>query len=825
MDQNRSSTEPPVPAPSEEQAHAKKLLGEIDEVLESSEWKEYEKAIKKNREYAKGEQHSDKSGELVRANLVHAEVMSLVSTVYAKDPEISITPTEAVTADRYEQVKQMGKTMELVLNSQFMPSQANLKKNAKAAIRATATAFIGWVKVVYQKDYEQDPEIAHRIKDVQDDIERIEHLDKEIEREGAGESGTELDAQKQELTQMLTALESKPEVVRSEGLVIDKPLSEDMLFSLDVMDSIDISDAGWITQRVWMTVDKCVQKFKFCPSKSSRYASDRSKKDDKTEKVHELVCVYEMWHEVNSTVYTLIDGYDGYLKPPFTPSKSGERFHGFFPLILDPVDGERIPLSLVGNLTEMQDEHNETRTNYRHHRKHNLPVMIGIEGKVSQKDADKVKNAESWEVVLIEGGNEGERIEDYLHQFVNPSIDPNVYTTDHIRQDWEQVTRRGDAARGSVATAKTATEANILQQGLATSSSEAQDTVEEWLREIAQYSAEVLLQEMSFEQVQRIAGEEAVWPEMTKDEVFDIVTLDIRAGSSGKPDKSREQEQWIKFLPELRDSLMAINEMEATGAGDRAEILRKLVEETLRRFDERIDIDEYFPKSEDEGQDQTQQIMQQLQQAQQELEQLKESKQAEQEANQLDAKVRVQEAQRRLEESAFKKEAAAIKGRSEIASAQGQGEQLQVDAKIKQLELQIKQEELRLKESEMQYKAAECGSRLDEAKIKQTTMYAKSESDLALANKKAENDEKAQVEKQSEQKKEEKQPDVSKAIEKIANEVKSIKETADAANEQKSKSISLVVNGKTYLAKVDKNGAVQMKAGGKTYRGKVKEGS
>lgn len=589
-----------VPVPSHEEAsHAKKLLGEIEQVLESEEWQNYVKEIQKNRLYAKGRQHDDGSDELVRANLIHPEIMSLVSTVYAKDPDISVTPTEAVSTSRYPQYKAFGKTLELVLRNQFAPAQANLKAKAKAAVRGAATSFIGWTKLVYQKDYQTDPLIEDRIKDIQDDLERLEHLIAQVDREQTGEDAGDLDAQKKELEEMLKSLQEQPEVVRSEGLIIDRPLSEDMIWSLDTVDSSEISRSEWIAQRYWMSVDKCKQKFGFCPSQSSRYSKDRAKREDKSEKNASLVCIYEVWHETNSRVYTLIDGWEGYMREPFTPDKVGERFHGYFPLIYDPVDGERYPLCAVSQLRELQDEHNETRTNFRYHRKHSIPIWIGIEGKITQKDARKITNAESMEVVLIEG-DESQPIENYIHQFQNPTIDPNVYMTDHIREDWELITRRGDAARGSVAEAKTATEANILQQGLKVSSSELQDTTEEWMRDMTQYAAELLLQQMSFQQVQRIAGEDAVWPEMTKDVIFDMVTLEIRAGSSGKPDKMREQEQWLKFLPELRETLLAIDQMEAEDQDDRAMILRKLVEETLRRFDEKIDMDEFFPRKDEQ---------------------------------------------------------------------------------------------------------------------------------------------------------------------------------------------------------------------------------
>lgn len=612
----------------QEAAHSKQLLKEINEVVESEEFKRYVEDIEKNRLYARGRQHEDDSGELVRANLIHSEIKALISTVYAKDPDISVTPTEAVSPKRYQQYRQFGKTLELVLANQFGPQNANLKAKAKTAIRASATSMIGWVKVAYQKDYQTDPQISARMRDIQDDIERMEMLRNEAMDEQPGTDGSDPEQRIEELKNMYAALEAEPEIVRQEGLVIDTVRPEDMIVSIEVQDSTAIVGAEKLTQRIWMTEERCKQRFGFIPSKGTRYAAHSSStgtklttSERKIQKGQQLVCIYEQWNMLNNRVYTLCDGYEGYMRKPYTPKKVGERFHGFFPLIMDPVDGTVYPLCLVTNLRELQDEHNETRTNFRHHRKHSVPMWIGIEGKVTPKDANKIRNAESMEVVLIEG-DESMPIEHYIHQFQNPTIDPNVYMTDHIREDWEKVTRRGDAARGSVAKAKTATEANILQQGLNVDSNEAQDTVEEWLRDIAQYSAEVLLQEMTPQQVMRIAGEQAVWPAMTKDIIFDMVALEIRAGSSGKPDKRQEQEQWLMFLPELRDTLMQVQELKAAGQDEASKILMRLVEETFRRFDEKIDIEEFIPRKNEMEEAEEDAQRQQQQQKQQEAERL-----------------------------------------------------------------------------------------------------------------------------------------------------------------------------------------------------------
>ena len=312
-----------------------------------------------------------------------------------------------------------------------------------------------------------------------------------------------------------------------------------------------------------------------------------------------LVRVYELWNMADKQIYTLIDGYEGYLKEPYTPRKVGERFHGFFPLIFDEIDGSAYPIALVTQLTSLQDEHITTRSNFKEHRERSVPFNVAHGGQLDPSDTDRLTNPKFMETVVLKSAPENMPLEQVFKSVQHPPIDPAVYSTEHIRQDWEQVTRRGDASRGTVARSKTATEADILQSNLNVDTSERRDVVEDWFRQVAQYSLELVLQEMSETEVQRIAGEGAQWPNLTRNEVFDMVSLDVRVGSSGKPNANQEMERWLKMLPQFREALLAIVEMNDAGKDAQAEIMTKLLRETIERFEERIDLDALLPQKEE----------------------------------------------------------------------------------------------------------------------------------------------------------------------------------------------------------------------------------
>ena len=614
--------------PRDEKAFTKVLIDQIDARLESPEYKQHLKDIKKNRKYAKGTQNmvGTEGGEeetgVVRANLIHPELKKAMNECYAKNPEVSITPSENVGKDRYETWKQVGKTLELVINNQFSTGQADLKAKAKRAVRSADTTSFGWIKAIYQKHIETDPTVVARMDDVQDNIQIIDRLMKELEDdEGSQEELQSKEASREELQQQLKTLEESKEIVRAQGISLTVRPSECVIFSMEVTDTDDIQRADWITDLIWMKESKVKERFGFCPDKASKYnemASDKGIESTASKEDQDLwIRVYEMWRRSDKQIYTMCDGYEGYLKDPYTPRKIGERFHGFFPLMFDPTDGSAFPYALVTQLRSLQDEHITTRSNFKEHRERSVPFNVAHGGLLDPNDVKNLTNPKFMETVVLKSAPEGMPLDQVFKAVQQNPIDPSVYSTDHISRDWEQVTRRGDASRGTVGISKTATEADILQSNLNVDTSERRDVVEDWFAQLTRYCLELILQEMSEEEVKKIAGEQAQWPQMSRNEVFDMVQLNVRVGSSGKPNASQEMERWLKMLPQFREALLAIVEMQEAGKDDQAEILTKLLRETIERFEERIDLDALLPKKDEEGQiDPEKQKAMQQQQAQ-----------------------------------------------------------------------------------------------------------------------------------------------------------------------------------------------------------------
>lgn len=575
----------------------------LEHAIKSQREAKVEEKFKRLRKYVRGNVEDDGKPGLVRTNIIHSNFAAILPQVYAKNPEIAVSPSESADERNYGWVRPFCKTLQAVLNRVFI-NDGRLKKRAKAAIRAAMTVGAGWVKLSWQKDIRRDPIIENRIADAQDNLRRIRQLIADIE--DGDESRCELEAKQGELEQQIAALSDQAEVMLASGVVLDNVLTEDIFVLDDALTDFDgYEQADAIAHRVWMTAERYKEVFgKEPPEKAARYGQDkreRGQSSNDADKV-ELVAVFEAWDRRSQTVYTLCAGADEWAREPYRPGVFGRRFYPFFALTFNLVDGSRDPLPDAELLIELQDEYNTTRTNFAEHRRENLPVRVFRKsGDLTDSDIRSLANRAANQWIGIEG-DPSKPIQQDVAILQNPPVDPGTYDVQPILRDAEMVMGAGDAAKGTINKAKTATEAEIMAQGLQSRVGERQDVVEDWIGDMANMSAELCLQMMSRDEVVAIAGRNCVWPKLTKDEVFSLVSIQIRAGSTGKPNRNREREQWSQMLPQIQQAVQQIMQLRQAGQNDMAETVIKLLEETLHRFDERIDIEQFIPPRQEGGQ-------------------------------------------------------------------------------------------------------------------------------------------------------------------------------------------------------------------------------
>ena len=580
--------------------------------LSYRKWKRRYREIEHSRRYALGKttwrsqtitpgQANQEAGKIIKSNIIHATLQNMLPLIYAKNPEIAVKPNQHIDPSGYDYrtADLFSETLELVLNSCL--KKAELKRVAKQVLRSCMVSKIGILKITYQRDYIKDPLVSRQLHDAQ---ESLAALIETIRQEDSVDQ-QDADALIQKQNMIVESLEQQVTVMRREGLNLGVVRPEDfrMDTSLDTLQ--DYKQAQWMANRTWMTPKEVMSRFQLDKKALEKFSTyrrnqngipQRLTKDSNLgegEDVSIAIPVWEYWDKITQTVYTWAEGGDSYIKVPFHPQKMGDSWFPFFILGLNWIDGEEWPISDVDLLENLQDEYMTIRTQASKHRDLAAPFYVADSSRINYEDIETFSNATIGDIALINASGAG--VNTVFQPASTPPFNPMIYDTSSVRSDIEWISGLGDAARGSVARSKTATEANILQEGLSNRTGEKVDLLEDWLKDVATFSAEILLQEMSAEMVAQEVGQNAFWPQLDKQTLYDRINVEIKAGSTEMPDKNQEQMRWVELMPIIMQNIDAIQAMRMQGIPDEFNPFINLVKETFKRFDERIDVVKFIP--------------------------------------------------------------------------------------------------------------------------------------------------------------------------------------------------------------------------------------
>jgi len=580
--------------------------------------------FEKNRRLLAGKVKGERDEkESVRANLHYANMAAMIPQVYAKDPEFAVRPTLAVAPDQLEAVKRFARTGEAMLTT-VLVKRADLKKQAKRIVRSNYTTSVGWIKCSYQEDPTRAPLIENKLKDTQENIARIEALLQNIENP---EMASQHELELAQLKQALAGLETQQEVKVAKGLPVDFVLSEDILVLDSTVRTItDYLRSSAMAHRVWMTPQQYQIRFGYAPKTAKKYSEQAGQSGQPQgatgSEASCLLCVWEIWDQDANRIYYVCDGEDGFCEPPSSPDWTGKRWYPFFLVAFNEIDGSFYPLSDVDLTDKLVKEYNQNRDDQVRDRKACLPVnVIRKGGALTDDDAKKIANREGSDVIMVEGVG-GQPLTNDLFIGQLGKMDAAAYDTTSTRYDMERLLGGSDSSTGSITKAKTLGEAEILTAALRGRTDERRDTIEDMLNELGPYAMEIMLRKYSLAEVQAIAGPEAEWPRMSIEDIFNIVSVEVRAGSTGKPNQAQEQERWTKLLPIVNEAVAKVSELREKGQEALADAVIELTRETLRRFDERIDIEQFLPKKPAEGEDDPAQMKQQLMAGKAQMEEL-----------------------------------------------------------------------------------------------------------------------------------------------------------------------------------------------------------
>lgn len=511
---------------------------------------------------------------------------------------------------RHREAKQFAQTLDIVIKRMWQ--RANLKLAAENTLVSGLTVGIGWFKCTWQDQTGENPAVAKEMAGL---TTKLKSIQQKIEELALGDA-SEPEAEAAELQLQIDGLKENLNVVTARGLAIDFVDAED----IQVAEGVNLDhylDAPWIAHRVFFKKDAAKATYPEIADdigEATTYRCNKPEDDADTWNVRvdaedaesytkydgnadgtEYVCVWEVWDRESGQVLTYIEGIDRYAREPFAPDAT-RRFYPFFQFSPVKLDKQRHPQSLVTRSRRLLDEYNRARTGFATHRGRAKPGVFFDAANIDADSAGKIARGDTGEYTPDKGQNPQVPVAQSFFLKAYPPVDMGLYSTAPIRAELEMIWGIQEALSSSIHTAKTATEAEIQQHGSMSRLDFMRNALDTALSQLAYYCAEVLLIHMDREDVVQIAGQFALWPQdMGGDDLDALVLVDIKAGSSGKPNTMREHQVWIETLPVIQNAILKIGQLRGSEPDDIANCIEELVIETLARTGQRLDADRFLP--------------------------------------------------------------------------------------------------------------------------------------------------------------------------------------------------------------------------------------
>lgn len=607
-----------------------------EEALVDKFWRKYDldrkfdenfrKQVAIDRRYAAG---TSDLAWAVTTNLIGAFIDILKAILYARDPDVSVKKAMQVDEENTTQMEAFARTLEIVISHLW--ARGRLKKQARKSVAGVLSTAEGWLKCNLITEKVPQPQTEKALNDVQETLGHLRAQLKLLE-DPQGKDQTEVEAEIAEKEALKKSLESKLELAINKLFAIDYIPCERMQVATNVAAIEDYLDADTISNEEYLSKDEALARFDRLTAedmKSAKVYYQQEPKELTTRDIDNVlpqgmltaesaqafvssqsspeqppfVRVVEQWNRKDKLIRTAIDGVKKWAVAPYPPPLPTSRFYPYFYLAFYEVDGQRHAQSLCWRLYKLQDEYSAARSNFRLTRERSIPGVIFNATGLDEVEAKKLTESKHQEYTALRPSDPATPVGNLFAPKPVQSVDMRIFDPTLILNDMERISGVQEALSSAISAPgnpRTATEANIQQAGTNARTSADRDYLEDMLTDLAIYTAEQALNPeggLSLQEVQRMAGPKAFWPEgMSIEDLFTLVEIDIEAGSTGKPRQGGDQQAWATILPLIKQTLGEIVQAEARGDKAMASALKELIKETMHRLGDESDPDRFIPQ-------------------------------------------------------------------------------------------------------------------------------------------------------------------------------------------------------------------------------------
>ncbi len=350
-----------------------------------------------------------------------------------------------------------------------------------------------------------------------------------------------------------------PEIARYIGVVIDRVMPEDFRFDWSVSDVVELRrQCRWMAHRVYMDREAFGAKFNInvqdwksvvlydpAGTRQDRFwAADPANRPDaaalddtRAPRWDDRAAVWVVYHKERGMVYTICEG----LPYPLKAEPIGPTWREWFPfffLYFNRVDGRAIPMSDTLLARSLQDEINRLRTQDLEYRNFSLPRFVIRRGSMTPDEKEAAENSYPGQFL------EMAFTDDVRAAFAQPATvpyDPRINDVGMAKAQMQEMLGTTAQAMGNDS-GDLATTAALANEYMGTQMDFRRFRLETVIKEMATYALDVAMQIMPEDNVRARCGDGAVWPMIDRNTMYQFLKLDVRAGSTGKPDQRLRKE-------------------------------------------------------------------------------------------------------------------------------------------------------------------------------------------------------------------------------------------------------------------------------------------
>ena len=484
---------------------------------------------------------SRKDDRRVRVQIAYRNVLQTVAMTVPDDHDIRWRPLPQVGSENIDLPTlkphvQLADTLTCLVKHYV--GEANFQETVQAWVQDAAQYRLSILKVVFDRDFAKDSVRAHgENKDQQDNLARLRVLVEGFAFKNFDENSAEFS--EMESLKVNLGIESELKMwagIRAEVVPIDSFGFDPAVRGLE-----NIYQASWMYHDVMLSKDEILAKFPYTPDPVDQTKWTGVHQDDLTDgkknssltgfnwtstgsslgkgptpnadskSESDRFKVREVWVRSLNEVVTLIEGVE-YPVSRWTPTASPSQWYPFRLLRMNRVTGQVYGYSDVELMSEIQHRINRKRSDEEKARWLHLPRGIYNTQGIDQTEIGKMRDhvPGEWKGINLGGAKSIKEVLEY-HQ---SDFTPASFDTQKDEVDMSMMAGLPAQMLGTTGQAKFSSEVQTASQGAAVNAGARASIIRRSLEGTYDLIAELLLQNLTGEEVVSVAGPLAFWPKV-----------------------------------------------------------------------------------------------------------------------------------------------------------------------------------------------------------------------------------------------------------------------------------------------------------------------